>query len=328
MSVEKSTIDRFNVIPRRRPATAPAPDEHATGPATGRPVSPVLRRTFAVLERRAPAIGGRLAEHLWFRLPASPATAVRAKRTPRGGEPFEVEWSSGTLRGRVHGDWGNPTAYLVHGWGGWWQQLAALVTPLVARDLCVVAFDAPSHGESGPGRHGARSTTFVEMAEALAAVVGEFGRPTVVVAHSAGALAAVHALGLDVHPDALVLVAPPEGVEGMLPVFAGALGVGPRSRDVLLRLAERRVGTPVAELDLLAMAAKHPTLPHLLVVHDRGDREAPFSGGVRITDAWHDARLLATEGLGHRRVLWDPTVVQRVTTFAAAAAGRVRRSSR
>jgi TAP-like protein len=117
-------------------------------------------------------------------------------------------------------------------------------------------------------------------------------------------------------------------VESMLPVFAKALGVGPRSRAELVRRAERRVGTPVAELDLLTMAARHPSLPQLLVVHDRHDPEAPLSGGVRITNAWHDARLLVTEGRGHRRVLWSPEVVERVASFAGEAAGRVRRSSR
>ena len=359
MSLEKSTIDRIVVRPRPArvgavPASrttvaagappagiaappadiaAPAqgvaaPAEGAATAATGLPVSPALRRLFALLESRSPALGGLLAERLWFRLPASPAAAVRATRTPSGGEAFEVQWAHGTIRGRVYGDWGNPTAYLVHGWGGWWQQLGAHVEPLVARGLCVVAFDAPSHGDSGPGVHGSRSTTFVEMAEALAAVVDEFGRPTVVVAHSAGGLAAVHALGLGVQPDSLVLIAPPDGVESMLPAFASALGVGSRSQQVMVRRAERRVGTPVAKLDLLRMAAAHPSLPHLLVVHDRGDQEAPLAGGVAVTKAWHDARLVVTEGLGHRRVLWNPNVVERVTSFAAEAAARVRRSSR
>jgi pimeloyl-ACP methyl ester carboxylesterase len=308
-------------------ATGTAPTRPAAA-TTGMPVSPSLQRLFGLLERRSPALGGLVAERLWFRVPAPPAARVRAARTPPGGESFEVQWADGTVRGRVYGDWGNPTAYLVHGWGGWWQQLGAHVEPLVASGLCVVAFDAPSHGDSGPGAHGRRSTTFLEMGEALAAVVAEFGRPTLVVAHSAGGLATVHALGLGVRPDSLVLVAPPDGVEAMLPVFAAALGVGPRAQQVMVSRAERRVGTPFADLDLLAMAARHPSLPHLLVVHDRHDPEAPLAGGVRVSNAWHDARLMVTEGLGHRQVLWHPDVVDRVTSFATAAAERVRRSSR
>jgi pimeloyl-ACP methyl ester carboxylesterase len=228
----------------------------------------------------------------------------------------------------VYGEWGNPTAYLVHGWGGWWQQLSAHVQPLVDRGLCVVAFDAPSHGDSGPGAHGARSTTFVEMAQALTAVVAEFGRPTVVIAHSAGGMATLHALGQGVSPDSLVLIAPPRSVEQMLGLFGDALGVGQRTRDVMARRAERRVGLAMTELDMISMAARRPSLPHLLVVHDRDDLEAEVAGAVAITDAWHDARLTLTDGLGHRRVMWDGAVVQRVSDFAGQAAERVRRSSR
>jgi len=64
------------------------------------------------------------------------------------------------------------------------------------------------------------------------------------------------------------------------------------------------------------------------VVHDHTDREAPFEGAVRLTTAWHGARLHATEGLGHRRVLSDPAVVERVAELAAAAAERLSRPSR
>jgi pimeloyl-ACP methyl ester carboxylesterase len=228
----------------------------------------------------------------------------------------------------VYGHWGNPTAYLVHGWGGWWQQLGAHVEPLVASGLCVVAMDLPGHGDSGPGRHGRHSTDVIEMAEALVAVVREFGRPTLVVAHSLGAMATMHALRLGVRPQAYAFLAPPLAAEPMVSVFAEALGVGPRSRADLHRRIETRAGHGLAELDLVTVAADQPSLPHLLVVHDRGDRETAATGSVELTTAWHDARLLLTDGLGHRRLLWEPAVVERVTDLAVRAAAEVSRSSR
>ena len=330
-------LSRARALPRRALLSAAR--------AISLTAAPSVRSALAVLERLTPAASGWLAERLWFRLPPRPTAAARAARTPAGGEAFEVTWAPsrrppsahgrprasrrhGVVRGRVYGEWGNPTAYLVHGWGGWWQQLSAHVQPLVDRGLCVVAFDAPSHGDSGPGANGSRSTTFVEMAQALTAVVAEFGRPTVVVAHSAGGMATLHALGHGVSPDSLVLIAPPRSVEGMLGLFGDALGVGQRTRDVMVRRAERRVGLAMTELDLISMAARRPSLPHLLVVHDRDDVEAEVAGAVALTDAWHDARLLLTDGLGHRRVMWDPAVVGRVSGFVGQAAERVRRSSR
>lgn len=363
MSSEKSTIDRLAASPAVTPvlpasssaarsdatgtpgsrAASPHP-EHAsnagrgpddggssTAPATEAAVVRVplgTRALFGLLERTSPPVAGRLAEHLWFRLPRPPDAARRERRTPPGGEPFEVPWQGGAIRGRVYGHWGNPTAYLVHGWGGWWQQLAAHVEPMVAAGLCVVATDLPGHGGSGPGRHGRRSTDVVEMAEAFVAVVRDFGRPTLVVAHSLGAMATMHALRLGVRPQAYAFLAPPRTAEPMVTTFAHLLGVDPRSAAVLRQRVERRAGLRLADLDVVGIAAQQPSLPALLVVHDCDDRETAPSGSVEISTAWHDARLVLTDGLGHRRLLWEPAVVDRVNDLAVAAAAQVRRSSR
>ncbi|WP_404384387.1 alpha/beta hydrolase [Knoellia locipacati] len=296
-----------------------------------------IRTVFAHLEDRSPALGGRLAEYLWFRLPAPPRGALRRGRTPSGGEAFEVRWEHGVVRGRVYGDRGRPTAYLVHGWGGWWQQLGAFVQPLVDEGLCVVAFDGPSHGDSGPDRRGPRTTTFVEMAQALAAVEREFGRATVVVAHSAGALSTMAAMsdlatgGADARPmplpEALAFIAAPTTIAGMLDTFSRALGIGPRSVEVMRTRAERRIGRPMDDFDLLTQASSHPRLPRLLLVHDTDDAEASVSAAVEVSNAWHDSRLVLTEGLGHRRPLWDPAVVKQVVELGATAADAVRAES-
>jgi pimeloyl-ACP methyl ester carboxylesterase len=336
MSVQKSTIDRLiplRPMPRGATRALTARLTRAGRPARRRPTGPVptsraLRTTFRVLEHQ-PVVGGWLGERLWFHLPPRPLAQVRADRTPAGGEPFEVAWAGGTIRGRVYGDWGLPTAYLVHGWGGWWQQLSAHVQPLLDRGMCVVAFDAPSHGDSAPGRFGSRSTTFVEMSEGLGAVVRDFGRPSLVLAHSAGAMAALLALDAGtVRPEALALIAPPTSVPPMMDFFADAAGVGERSQRAMAARAERRVGHPMESLDLVTLASRQADLPRLLVAHDRNDREAPLAGSVALTTAWHDSRLLVTDGLGHRRILRDPAVVRRVADLGADAAGSVRRSSR
>jgi pimeloyl-ACP methyl ester carboxylesterase len=91
--------------------------------------------------------------------------------------------------------WGEGTpVYLVHGWAGRRGQLSALIDPLVARGHRVVAFDAPSHGDSSPGVRGPRSSSIPEFANALWAVVVRFGSPHAVIAHSMGATATAVAL--------------------------------------------------------------------------------------------------------------------------------------
>lgn len=56
----------------------------------------------------------------------------------------------------------------------------------------------------------------------------------------------------------------------------------------------------------------------LLVIHDRDDRDTFWSEGAALASAWPGARLMTTEGLGHRRVLRDARVIEEVTAFVSA----------
>jgi pimeloyl-ACP methyl ester carboxylesterase len=53
----------------------------------------------------------------------------------------------------------------------------------------------------------------------------------------------------------------------------------------------------------------------LLVVHDRDDNETLWEDGVTLVETWPGARMITTEGLGHRRILRDPAVVEAGTRF-------------
>ena len=129
-------------------------------------------RSFALLERVAPAVGARWAEALWFRIPGPRG---RRDRLAEPGRPFQVRVDGRTVAGEVWGDEAAEAVYLVHGWGGWGTQLDAFVGPLTGAGLRVVAFDAPSHGASDPGPEGPGRSTILELADALAAVVAANG---------------------------------------------------------------------------------------------------------------------------------------------------------
>ena len=55
----------------------------------------------------------------------------------------------------------------------------------------------------------------------------------------------------------------------------------------------------------------------LLLLHDEGDREVPFAHGQAVAAAWPGGHLLPLRGLGHRRLLRDPAVIQAVVEFVA-----------
>lgn len=280
-----------------------------------RTATAAMRRSFWLLERTAPAIGAWWAERLWFSIPRAARVAARPAAPP-GGEPFEVALDGGKVRGRRWGS-GDPV-YLLHGWGGSGGQLGAFVAPLVGAGLSVVAFDAPSHGASDPGPSGPRSSTILEFAEALRAVAARYGRARGVVAHSLGTAAAAVALRDGLPAARAVFVSPMANPLPYTYGFAAGLGFGERTRTRLVRRVERRVGVPMADFDVPAMAAQ-AAMPPLLVAHDQGDRETSWSGGRDIARAWPGARLLTTSRLGHRRILRDPTVVAQVAGFLADA---------
>ena len=260
-----------------------------------------LATVFTVAERLSPRLGGRLAERLWFTLPPGP----RRHHDPAGGTPFVVRSGGVDVRGI---SWGTgPVVYLVHGWGGRGHQLASFVEPLVRTGHQVVAFDAPSHGDSAPGPSGPGRSTAVELGQALDAVAAKFGPARALLAHSLGSMAGLLArhhgwLGVD----RLVLVAPIVDIESVLDVFTTPLRIGPRTREDLGRRIATRTGMSLADFtaDRL-MVDPVPTL----VLHDRTDRQAPYAASAALAAERDEVSLLSTTGLGHQRILRDPAVV-------------------
>jgi len=52
-----------------------------------------------------------------------------------------------------------------------------------------------------------------------------------------------------------------------------------------------------------------------LLIHDQDDNEFSWHDSEKIARAWPGARFIKTEGLGHRRVIHDKTVVQNILKF-------------
>ena len=57
----------------------------------------------------------------------------------------------------------------------------------------------------------------------------------------------------------------------------------------------------------------------LLVIHDRRDMKVPIRDGEALVKAWPGARLMATEGFGHHKILKDTPVIEQAVAFLAGA---------
>lgn len=266
-----------------------------------------MKLGFWTLERVAPGPGSVIAERLWCAIPSSrPVKAIKA------GEIFKVRYDG---RDVVAESWGEgPIVYLMHGWGGRRAQLDDFVQPLLWAGFRVVAVDAPSHGDSDPGRFGPKRGLLTEFSGALEAVVSVVGPAHGIVAHSLGATAVTLAILDGLKADRVVLISPMADPLPYTREFARWLGFGERIRTGFLRRLERRVRRPMTDFELpRRLGTVTRELPSALVIHDLEDRQTSPADGKELAAAWPEAEFVATQGLRHARILRDPGVVDRVT---------------
>jgi len=234
---------------------------------------------------------------------------------------WQLASDQGPLAAWTWGPEEGPTIALLHGWEGRASQLGAFVSPLVAAGYRVVGVDGPGHGDS-PGR----TSSLVALAKALRALGDHLGPFAGVIAHSAGSVSTIYAMKRGLSVERLVCVAPGVDLDGYAREFARLFGLSAAVSASMRRRIERSIGVSWEELDPRQMPADR-RVP-LLVIHDRNDREAPFAGGVALAKAW-GARLIATERLGHTRILREePVIAQAVEFLCGARAAAEKRESR
>jgi pimeloyl-ACP methyl ester carboxylesterase len=281
-------------------------------------VSARVRRAFGLLERFAPAIGARWATELW----CTPPVMESNLRMPPGvgpGQPLDAVWRGHRIVGESWGE--GPSVYLVHGWGGRRPHLGVFIKPLVESGHQVIAFDLPSHNESGSGELAPGRTTIVECAEAVAAIVATHGPARAIVAHSLGAKAVALAAAQGASVGRLVFLAPMGDFALYLDLFAHRHGFGPSIREGLRRRLDQRLGMPLFDTDIPRVAPR-TNYPPLLLIHDPEDPDSPYSTSDRIIEAWPGAQLLTTRGLGrlaHYRILRHRTAIRAGIDFIGPA---------
>jgi pimeloyl-ACP methyl ester carboxylesterase len=282
------------------------------------PVEAKVRRMFGLLERFAPVVGSRLAVEMWCTPPVMDASL----KMPPGvgaGTPVEAVWDGHRVAGASWGE--GPPVYLVHGWGGCQAHLGVFIKPLVAAGHRVIAFDLPSHNDSGPGALAPGRATIVECARAVKAFVDTHGSARAIVGHSLGAKAAALAVAEGAQVERMVFLAPMGDFSLYLNTFAARHGFGPRIRAGLHRRLDRRLGIPLFDTDIAAAAARidHPPL---LLVHDPDDPDSPHWTSERIVEVWPGSTLVTTRGLGrlaHYRILRHRPAIDAALDFIGSA---------
>ncbi len=268
-----------------------------------------VRAGFALGSRLAPARAVNRAARLFVTPFASSRTRAQSAQPDAEMTYTELDIAGERIATYVWGDPSKqPYALLVHGWSSFGLRFLPWVKALRALGYALVAFDQPGHGKSS-GRY----CSLPDFVNTVRGVGSHFGNAALVIAHSLGGAAATLAQDDAWHAEKLILVAPAADPVDATRRFTRFVHLGRHLNERLHERLEAMSGINIHDLQV------HRHLPSLgqpaLIVHDMDDHDVPWSEGERYARYWRGARLLTTQGLGHRQVLDAPEVIEASLAF-------------
>ena len=281
------------------------PSNPAANFYAGSRVAQGLGLALRAIDSLAPSLGTRAALRLFFTPLPWKFAKRRAVPTPWAVQQWPFEGTTLAAYRRTDVNPGRPIVLLVHGWAGSAMQMRAIGDALAHAGLDPVLLDFPGHGRSGGWR-----STLPQFTRAIYAAASRLGPLHAVVAHSLGALAAMHTAARGLPVERLALLAPSAPPALFLRWFAGSFGLQDSVPERMRSRIEVIEGVPLHEFEPDWLGAR---LPHrTLLVHDEGDRVSPIASSHRIARGLANTALHSTQGLSHTRLLGDPEVAMQV----------------
>jgi pimeloyl-ACP methyl ester carboxylesterase len=201
-----------------------------------------------------------------------------------------------------------PTVLLVHGWSGRSTQFYELAERLIRGGFKILSFTAPAHGSSDD-----KKTDLFEFVETIMFCQKNYGPFYAGIGHSLGGVAIINAIQKGLEIEKLVTLGTPSSVVGVVDDFIQAAGASVKTSDLLKAALEKKYGFDLndpAPVNLM----KGSNLPGL-VIHDKDDMDAGVNYAEELHQVWPASELLITEGLGHRGILHDEGVANKILTF-------------
>ncbi|MFV8335566.1 alpha/beta fold hydrolase [Flavobacterium sp. RSP29] len=202
----------------------------------------------------------------------------------------------------------NKKILLVHGWSGRGTQLFKIADELLKAGYSTISFDAPAHGKS-PGK----TTIMVDFIAAILEIDKQFGPFEATIGHSLGGMSVLNAIKKGLKVNHAVIIGSGDIVEDIMDDFIGKLELRPTISTLLRLHFEKKYGEKMNSYSAF-LAAKETTIP-VLVIHDNNDPEVPVKAGIHIHKYLKNGTLLLTDGLGHRKILGNPKVIEKTVQF-------------
>lgn len=197
---------------------------------------------------------------------------------------------------------------LVHGWSGRGTQLFKIADELLKSGYSTISFDAPAHGKS-PGRN-TLMPEFIETILELEQLLGPF---EVAIGHSLGGMSLLNSLKRGLKINRLILIGSGDIVKDIIDDFVKKLNLKSKISNLLQYHFEKKSGL-ISDDFSSYKAAIDVTIP-VLVIHDKNDTEVPVKCAINIHKHLKNSELLLTQNLGHRKILGDKKVIEKIIHF-------------
>jgi len=197
---------------------------------------------------------------------------------------------------------------LVHGWSGRGTQLFKIADKMVEAGYSTVSFDAPGHSKS-PGNN----SIMVDFIAAILEIDKLYGPFEAAIGHSLGGMSVLNAIKQGLKVKNASVIGSGDVVQDIIEDFISKLNLDKKYAVLLREHFEKKYGEKMSDYSAFE-AAKKIDIP-VLVIHDNQDYEVPVTAGKNIYKHLKNGELLLTENLGHRKILGDTKVIEKVVNF-------------
>ncbi|MDO4880271.1 MAG: alpha/beta hydrolase [Capnocytophaga sp.] len=203
---------------------------------------------------------------------------------------------------------GEKLLLLVHGWSGRGTQLFTMADHFIAQGYKIISFDAPAHGKSE-----SKKTYMKEFVLSILEIGKKYKNFHAIIGHSLGAMSSVNAVRLGLEAEKLVCISGGDLVTDIIDDFCEKMNMNKAVWNYIHDSLNEILKESIHEYSV-SNAIQKTNLP-TLIIHDEDDIDVSVKCAYSIQKAYPSAELLITKGLGHRRILADSKVIERISEF-------------
>lgn len=200
---------------------------------------------------------------------------------------------------------------LAHGWSGRGTQMPDIALSLIKEGYEVYSFDAPAHGKS-PGK----MSMMPYFIDSIHLIDNKYGPFYGAIGHSLGGMSLLKAVKDGFTLQKLVIIGTANSVTHITREFAQNMRLNLKVAKKMKSYFDKKFGEDMDNLSgaFSALSVSNPTL----VIHDEDDVDVHISSAYEIKNNLKKGELFITKGLGHRKILGNSEVINKITTFFEA----------